>query len=248
MKGSLMKGGENSFNFGQKQADYMKTNINAYIKQKQSKTKLDDVQLLKTSLKINKMDTMKKGLFFKTQPQINPYTDYFEKEGMFLFIDWVRNSVKDVNTDIYVIAHSNIMQATLVNICQLIKNNPSIDKKTLDMCHPAFSTIKHQNIWEMMLYTSTLPDGSMFLDSMTVREGEDPPNVESTNAIDLNQELSCFSKEPMPIKNNNVGTSILVPDIDAFSLAKSAVRPYGGKKKKTKRRTHRNKNTRKRRC
>jgi hypothetical protein len=186
---------------------------------------------------------------------------------MFLFMDWVKNSIKDVNVDIYVVAHSNIMQATLVNICQLLKNNPLIDKKTLDACHPAFSVIKHQNIWEMVLKTESSMNGLMRLKSMVVREGEDPPNDESTNAIDLNQELSCFSKEirmdnePIPIKNNYFGKTVsssvnnitkrLIPSKTFFSRSEvPPIRSYangGGKKKKTKRRTQRNKNTRKRR-
>jgi len=269
---SLMKGGENSINLGEKESNYMKQNINAYIKQKQAKTKINDVGgIIYIPLKIKKIVTTQKGLFFKSQPQINPYTDYFEKEGMVLFMDWVKNSVKDANSDIYVIAHSNIMQATLVNICQLAKNNPLIDKKTLELCNPAFSTIKHQNIWEMVLNTSSLPDGSMSLDSMTVREGEDPPNIESTNAIDLDQEMSCFNKEivmnnqPMPTKPK---LPVMVPVKNAFSSAKSlfssvfgkkstgppAIMNYknaattnGGKKKQTRRKVNRRKNTRKRR-
>jgi hypothetical protein len=263
----LMKGGASVFNFGQKQADYMKNNMVMFIKQKQRKIKVNDVVFNNTELSINSVDTMKKGLFFKTQPQINVYTDYFEKEGMFLFMDWVKNSIKDVNVDIYVVAHSNIMQATLVNICQLLKNNPLIDKKTLDACHPAFSVIKHQNIWEMVLKTESSMNGLMRLKSMVVREGEDPPNDESTNAIDLNQELSCFSKEirmdnePIPIKNNYFGKTVsssvnnitkrLIPSKTFFSRSEvPPIRSYangGGKKKKTKRRTQRNKNTRKRR-
>ena len=195
-------------------------------------------------------------MFFKSQQQINPYTDYFEKEGLFLFIDWVKNVMNDNSSHVYVIAHSNIMQATLVNICQLTTKNPLIEKKTLDQCHPDFSVIKHENIWEMALTTSLSFDGSMLLESMTVREGEDPPNVESTNVIDLNQEMSCFNKEirvdntQMPTKTNASSTSFfkkLVPSNRFFSSLSAKMRPVGGKKKQTRRKVNRRKNTRKQR-
>jgi len=190
---SLMRGG---FKFGPRETEYMKKNFISLIDQKASKIKIQDVKFSDPPfpLKINKIDTSKKGMFYKTQPRINIFTDYFEKEGMFLFINWVQNEVKDNSKDIYVVAHSNIMQATLVNICQLITDNKNLNKKMLKACHNDFAKIQKQNIWELVLEIKS-NNNLMYLNSLVVREGEDPPNITSTNNIDLNQELSCFRQE-----------------------------------------------------
>lgn len=190
---TLMKGG---FKFGPRENEYLKQNFLSLIQQKASKIKIKDIKFDKSPLplKINKIDTSKKGTFYKSQPQVNIFTDYFDKEGIFLFINWVQNDVKDTSKDIYVVAHSNIMQATLVNICQLITDNKNLNKKSLKDCHEDFGKIQKQNIWELVLDIKN-ENNLMYLDSLVVREGEDPPNINSTNILDLNQELSCFRQE-----------------------------------------------------
>jgi hypothetical protein len=86
------------------------------------------------------------------------------------------------------------MQATLVNICQLMTDNKNLNKKMLKTCHGDFAKIQKQNIWELVLEIKS-NNNLMYLNSLVVREGEDPPNVNSTNNIELNQELSCFKQQ-----------------------------------------------------
>lgn len=176
---------------------YIHNNLNSFIQQKNSTNKINNIQLdvSPTPLKIEKIKLNNK--------KVNIYTDYFGKEGIFLFIDWIQNYVNDYSSSIYVVAHSNIMQDILVNICQQIKNNKTINKKTLNECNNNLSVIRKQNIWELILHVENNL-GNLSLQGVFIREGADPPNIVSVNNIDIKQEVSCASKKLFPVFSDNI--------------------------------------------
>jgi hypothetical protein len=174
---------------------YLKDNFIALINQKNQKQKINDFELIESE----PLDIVLKKIKGK---KINPYTNYFGSEGVFLFIDWIKNSIHDDSPDIYVVGHSQIMQDTLIKICNS-KNDTNLTKHTLGECHPDLSAVKKQNIWEMILSinintNSNTDDKKLILEKLLIREGEDSPNASSARAMNLNNELSC-SNNPIEL-------------------------------------------------
>ena len=182
----LQEGGDNDVNY-----NYFESVLNAFFEQKMKKPdevidEVIDVPFNKKKLKINSIS--KKSSYFKKIPNISAYTTSFGKESILLFIDWIKNVIKDEDEDIYVVAHSNIMQATLYNICGKIKNT-IIKKKNVDECKSGlYDIVKKQNIWELILKVE-----DDIITSVKVRPGQKKPDDESKNALNYNREkgLSC---------------------------------------------------------
>lgn len=216
--GQLFKGG-NSINENKQYINDVFNRIVPY----DSRIKIDDITL---DGSIN-IDTEKTNNISKV------YTDYFGKTGIFLFVSWVQNEMKDYHKDIYVVAHSNIMQATLIEICKLVTNNPKIVKKTLKLCNQQLKIIQKQNIWELILdITSykTTEYNLKTLNSIVIREGENPPNKNAKNIIKLKKEVSCLGKELVfdneeellssPTKNDDI---VMLPNANIIQQYNSYV-------------------------
>ena len=126
--------------------------------------------------------TLKKSGFFSRIPKIGIYTTSFGKESMLLFIDWIKNVIKDEDNDIYVVAHSNIMQETLYNICGTIKNKV-VKKKNVDQtCQEGlYDIVKRQNIWELIL---KVKDENV-IKFVQVRQGQEKPNDISKKILSI---------------------------------------------------------------
>lgn len=200
-------GGDNSeINY-----NYFISVLNAFLKQKNLvKTEPEDIELLgfKSNDKPLKIiGTLKKSGFFSRIPKIGIYTTSFGKESMLLFIDWIKNVMKDEDDNIYVVAHSNIMQETLYNICGTIKNRV-VKKKNVDQtCQEGlYDIVKRQNIWELILEVDRNDD---YITNVKVRRGQEKANEASKQVLNYNREkeLSCGKNienleniEKMPIK------------------------------------------------
>ena len=178
----LQQGGDNDVNY-----NYFESVLNSFLEQNISKSdEVIDVPLNSKKIKINSIS--KKDIFNKI-PNVSAYTTSFGKESILLFIDWIKNVMRVEDEDIYVVAHSNIMQATLYNICGKIKNT-IIKKKNVDDCQVGLKDIvKKQNIWELIL---KVKDDNL-ISSVEVRPGQEKPNKESEKALnyDKEKELSC---------------------------------------------------------
>jgi len=184
----LQKGGNERIN------TYIYKNLNPFLLQKKTKSKIDNINFEDTNIPLNKIKIDNNKI-----KKVNIYTHYFGKEGFFLFMDWVVKYAEDKSSSIYVVSHSNIMQDLLVNICQQITNNPKLKKKSLESCNENLSIIRKQNIWELILTVQNNMDtDSLLLVSVGVREGEDPPNEDVIKNIDINEEWSCMKE--MPVK------------------------------------------------
>ena len=101
------QGGDNEANY-----NYFKSVLNTFLEQNLS-NEPDKVIDLNVEPKPLKMSKYKKSGYFNRAPNVGIYTTSFGKEGILLFINWVKNVIEDEDKDIYVVAHSNIMQAML---------------------------------------------------------------------------------------------------------------------------------------
>ena len=179
----LQEGGNNDVNY-----NYFESVLNAFLEQNITKSdNVIDVPFNNKKLKIN--STSKKSGYFNKIPNVSAYTTSFGKESMLLFINWIKNVIKNKDEDIYVVAHSNIMQATLYNICGKIKNT-IIKKKNVDECESGlYDVVKKQNIWELIL---KIKDDNI-ITSVKVRPGQQKPDDETKKALNYGREkiLSC---------------------------------------------------------
>jgi hypothetical protein len=185
--------------------------LKAFLKQKNLiKSEPEDIELsgFKSNDKPLKIiGTLKKSGFFTRIPKIGIYTTSFGKESMLLFIDWIKNVMKDKDDDIYVVAHSNIMQETLYNICGTIKNRVIKKKNVEQTCQEGlYDIVKRQNIWELILEVDRNDD---YITNVKVRRGQEKANEASKQVLNYNREkeLSCGKNienleniEKMPIK------------------------------------------------
>jgi hypothetical protein len=168
--------------------NYFESVLNAFLKQNinNEPNNVISVPLKPKKLKINNI--LKKSRYFNI-PDVSAYTTSFGKESILLFINWIKNVIKDEDKDIYVVAHSNIMQATLYNICGKIKNT-IIKKKNVNDCQEGlYNIVKKQNIWELVLKVTD----DDIITSVEVRPGQEKPNKESEKVLNYGseKELSC---------------------------------------------------------
>ena len=167
--------------------NYLKNIFTALINQKTSKRKINDVTLFENQTFDINME--------KKSKKINPYTNYFGKEGFFLFAEWIKNVIKDTSPDIYVVAHSKIMQETLLSKCNVMNNTNT----SLRECRRELDDIRKQNIWEIILSISDIEvhnarqgvKTKLVLNKIIVREGEDPPKENSKRSMNLSEEYNC---------------------------------------------------------
>jgi hypothetical protein len=183
--------------------NYFEAVLNSFLEQNSTKSdEVIDVFLGSKKLKINSIS--KKDIFNKI-PNVSAYTTSFGKESILLFIDWIKNVMRVSDEDIYVVAHSNIMQATLYNICGKIKNN-IIKKKNVNDCQAGlYDIVKKQNIWELII---KVKDENL-ITSVEVRPGQEKPNNVSKRALNYGKEkeLSCgknMQNLDMMIKENDI--------------------------------------------
>lgn len=180
----IQQGGNDNINY-----NYFKNVLKAFLKQNLTNNPDKEIELPLNSKKIKINSTPKKSSYFNKIPKLSAYTTSFGKESILLFIDWIKNVMRDEDKDIYVVAHSNIMQATLYNICGKIKNT-IIKKKNVNDCEKGlYDIVKKQNIWELILKVQN----NDFISSVNVRQGQEKPNKESEKALNYNKEkeLSC---------------------------------------------------------
>ena len=200
-------GGDNSeINY-----NYFISVLKAFLKQKNLiKSEPEDIELsgFKSNNKPLKIiNTLKKSGFFSRIPKVGIYTTSFGKESMLLFIDWIKNVMKDDDDNIYVVAHSNIMQETLYNICGTIKNRVVKKKNVEQTCQEGlYNIVKKQNIWELILEVDRNEES---ITNVKVRRGQEKANEASKQVLNYNREkeLSCGKNienleniEKMPIK------------------------------------------------
>jgi hypothetical protein len=183
--------------------NYFESVLNVFLKQNVKKSnEVIDVPLGSKKLKINSIS--KKNIFNKI-PNVSAYTTSFGKESILLFIDWIKNVMRVTDEDIYVVAHSNIMQATLYNICGKIKNT-IIKKKNVNDCQAGlYDIVKKQNIWELII---KVKDENL-ITSVEVRPGQEKPDNESKRVLNYGKEkeLSCgkdMQNLDMMIKENDM--------------------------------------------
>lgn len=152
----------------------------------------DDILQEYKMLSIQQTKTKKTGIFNKKFPTINLYTQSFGKEGILLFINWIKNVINDNSEYIYVVAHSNIMQATLYDICNKYNKINNINKRNVNQCNPNLPTIVKQNVWEIII---EVDHNINTINSVKIRQGKNPPNSESKRFLIYNREkeLSCGS-------------------------------------------------------
>lgn len=166
--------------------------------------------------------------FLVSQPN---YELYYKQEGLFLFMKWVREEIKDSSKYILAICHSDIMQQGFVKICNIIKpeyKTNKIKKDRLAECFLPMVFIKPQNMWDLRLQIDSTGDidEEVNLNNITVNAGEDPPTVtevtidnKSYKVLDGKEETFCGYK-PKPAKS-------------MFSFWRTR---RGGKQKRSKRR------------
>jgi hypothetical protein len=183
----IQQGGDDDINY-----NYFENVLKAFLKQNLTNNPDKEIELPLNSKKIKINSTPKKSSYFNKIPKLSAYTTSFGKESILLFIDWIKNVIRDEDEDIYVVAHSNIMQATLYNICGKIKNT-TIKKKNVNDCEEGlYDIVKKQNIWELILKVQNVKNNN-FINYVNVRQGQEKPNNESENALNYNREkgLSC---------------------------------------------------------
>lgn len=193
-----LTGGSNLTN---KQQDYFNKILKKFLEQNENNSS-DDKEIILSNdqnKKINiKKTKTKNSSYIGNKPRINIYTKSFGKEAILLFIDWIRNMRNDKSEYIYVVAHSNIMQASLYNICSKLNNDVDVNKKNVDInckTNGLQNTIK-QNIWEIIIEVN---DGlsenksNLYIKSVKIRQGQDKPKGSSKKELNYNREkeLSC---------------------------------------------------------
>ena len=181
---NIQEGGDDNINY-----NYFENVLKAFLKQNLTNNPDKEIELPLNSKKIKINSTPKKSSYFNKIPKLSAYTTSFGKESILLFIDWIKNVIRDEDEDIYIVAHSNIMQETLYNICGKIKNT-IIKKKNVNDCEQGlYDIVKKQNIWELILKVKN----NNFISSVNVRQGQEKPNEESEKALNYNKEkeLSC---------------------------------------------------------
>lgn len=193
-----LTGGSNLTN---KQQDYFNKILKKFLEQNENNSS-DDKEIILSNdqnKKINiKKTKTKNSSYIGSKPRINIYTKSFGKEAILLFIDWIRNIRNDKSEYIYVVAHSNIMQASLYNICSKLNNDVDVNKKNVDInckTNGLQNTIK-QNIWEIIIEVN---DGlsenksNLYIKSVKIRQGQDKPKGSSKKELNYNREkeLSC---------------------------------------------------------
>ena len=173
-----------------KNYQYFESMLKSFLEQNSLNKNRDEVISLDEQFKKIKINsTVKKSGFFNKIPNISAYKKSFGKESVLLFINWIKNVVRDDDKNIYIVAHSNIMQATLYNICEKIKGT-TITKHNVNNCHEGLHDIvRKQNIWELILRV----DEDMYITSASIRHGQEYPNAKSKNKLNYNDEkmLSC---------------------------------------------------------
>lgn len=193
-----LTGGSNLTN---KQQDYFNKILKKFLEQNENNSS-DDKEIILSNdqnKKINiKKTKTKNSSYIGNKPRINIYTKSFGKEAILLFIDWIRNMRNDKSEYIYVVAHSNIMQASLYNICSKLNNDVDVNKKNVDInckTNGLQNTIK-QNIWEIIIEVN---DGlsenksNLYIKSVKIRQGQDKPKGSSKKELNYNREkeLTC---------------------------------------------------------
>jgi len=180
----IQQGGDDDVNY-----NYFKSMLKTFLEQNLTNDPDEVIDLNDKPfkpLKINKK--IKKSNYFNRSSKVGIYTTSFGKESVLLFIDWIKNVIQDQDQNIYVVAHSNIMQATLYNICEKI-NNAIIKKKNVNDCHEGlYNIVKKQNIWELIIKVN-----NDSITSVKVRQGQDKPDNNSKKVINYGREkgLSC---------------------------------------------------------
>lgn len=179
---------QNGGNDGTINYTYINEILNAFLEQNLDNDSDDVIDLNDNYFKPLKISKRKKSGYFNKASNVGIYTTSFGKESMLLFIDWINNVIQDTDRDIYIVAHSNIMQATLYNICTK-NNNKNIKKSNVNECHEGlYDIVKKQNIWELILNVN---DG--FITSVKVRRGQEKPDKNSKKKLNYKREkeLSC---------------------------------------------------------
>jgi|LakMenE22Apr09ns_1017241.scaffolds.fasta_scaffold00946_3 hypothetical protein len=180
----IQQGGDDDVNY-----NYFKSMLKTFLEQNLTNDPDEVIDLNDKPfkpLKINKKN--KKADYFNRSSKVGIYTTSFGKESVLLFIDWIKNVIQDQDQNIYVVAHSNIMQATLYNICEKI-NNTIIKKKNVNDCHEGlYDIVKKQNIWELIIKVN-----NDSITSVKVRQGQYKPDNNSKKVTNYGREkgLSC---------------------------------------------------------
>jgi len=192
-----LTGGSNLTN---KQQDYFNKILKKFLEQNENNSSDKEIILSNNeNKKINiKKTKTKNSSYIGSKPRINIYTKSFGKEAILLFIDWIKNIRNDESEYIYVVAHSNIMQASLYNICSKLNNNVDVNKKNADInCKTdgLQNTIK-QNIWEIIIEVNdelSENKSNLYIKSVKIRQGQDKPKGSSKKELNYNREkeLSC---------------------------------------------------------
>jgi len=188
MKGGAINGSFKEFQqtFEEKKhryKSYFDENLQGLLRQKTKKRKLADIKIEKIHLQLNAKPLISKK---------NIYTDYFGKKGFFYFMKWVRTHQTDTSKYIYVVAHSNIMLETVVNVHQILGKMPGNFFDNFE------SIIAKQNIWELIFKVEDEKE----ITQIIIREGEDPPT--EVSIMNLEDEVNCFRSRKIPISNNCV--------------------------------------------
>ena len=146
-----------------------------------------------------------KGFINKKLPKITPYTDYFGKEGILLFINWIKINRQDNNPYIYVVCHSNIMQSSVYNFCEILTNQTNIKKKNVDerCMNGIYNIVKNHNIWELVIKTSENNDNKYYnVNEIKIRSGQEKPNRESIRKLNYSKEINCMMTTNNLIEQN----------------------------------------------
>jgi len=192
-----MIGGSNSTN---KQQDYFNEILTTFLKQNENNLINNEEIILSNNenKKINiKKNETKNSSYMRNKPRIDIYTKSFGKEAILLFIDWIKNIRNDKSEYIYVVAHSNIMQASLYNICSKLNNNVNVNKRNVNAtCNTnGIQNIVKQNIWEIIIEVNEEFNKNLYIKSVKIRKGQDKPDNNSKRKLSYNREkeLSCGS-------------------------------------------------------
>ena len=213
-------GGENLLNnenlSNDENYNYFNSILNSFLEQNLDNESNESNEVINLNDKPLKINKDRKSGYFNKASKVGIYTKSFGKESMLLFIDWINNVIKDTNNDIYVVAHSNIMQSALYSICEK-KYNKIIKKKNVNDCHEGlYDIVKKENIWELILSVS---DNS--INSVKIRKGQQKPNNNSKKNLNYNKEkeLSCGKDitkiiseldKPKPVKEFNKHKPIIL--------------------------------------
>jgi hypothetical protein len=129
------------------------------------------------------------------------YTKYYGKDGIFLFVRWIKNYTSNLMIDdpnrryIFAVAHSDIMQQFFVKVCEL-STGGDCDKDDLPLFFEnqgglpfRFQDLKEDNMWDLIFGTD-----EQNISNITIRRGEPKPITRQRLRKDLEVTCKGFAK------------------------------------------------------